>query len=79
MICFHFFFPDIDECTHGTHECSCNELMECHVSCTNDVPFYTCSCSEGFELDVSARTCVGMLPLNVTGTEKNKRERRLMI
>lgn len=44
--------PDVDECSENLHACS--DL------CINILGSYTCSCSEGFQLEDDLRTCTGM-------------------
>ena len=45
---------DIDECVTGAHNCS--GLAQC----VNEVGFFQCTCPEGYRLDDSRASCVGM-------------------
>lgn len=58
-----FFFIDIDECAHGTHNCHSSR-----ASCTNTVGFFSCSCNSAYTGD--GRTCnlvSGNLQCAITG------------
>ena len=45
---------DIDECVTGAHNCS--GLAQC----VNEVGFFRCTCPEGYRLDDSRASCIGM-------------------
>ena len=45
-----FAHIDIDECSEGTS--GCNQI------CSNTLGSYTCSCQDGYELDIDNHTCI---------------------
>ena len=45
-------FPDVDECTTGSHNCHAN------ATCTNIDGTYSCACISGYE--GNGTTCTGM-------------------
>ena len=50
--CIYFPYPDIDECSDGTHNCS--------QTCNNTEGGFTCGCNNGYLLDSDEVTCNGM-------------------
>ena len=51
MITLLVHATDIDECVEGTHQCAQN--------CHNNIGSYTCSCRDGYRLNVDERACDG--------------------
>ena len=48
---YTFIYPDIDECSDGTHVCT--------ETCTNTDGSFTCGCNSGCLLDDDGFTCHG--------------------
>ena len=53
---------DANECSLGTHACTCGGLAGCTALCTDTAGSYTCGCSAGYVLNTDGVTCVGELP-----------------
>lgn len=52
---------DINECAVNNGNCTCRDGLEglCSASCNNLNGSHACECSEGYQLDVDQRTCIG--------------------
>ena len=50
---YTFIYPDIDECSDGTHVCTPH-------TCINTDGSYTCGCNTGYLLETDEITCRGM-------------------
>eukprot|EP00058_Branchiostoma_floridae_P012045 XP_002597533.1 hypothetical protein BRAFLDRAFT_219757 [Branchiostoma floridae] len=48
---FFLLFPDVDECTTGSHDCDVN------ANCTNTIGSFDCRCVVGYQGD--GKTCSG--------------------
>ena len=55
-LCIIFFTLDVDECTHGSHQCHAE-----HATCANTMGSYTCACKPGFTGDgrTDSSSCAG--------------------
>ena len=47
-----------NECLTGSHDCSCNDLEGCAVTCVDSVGTYSCYCNAGFVLFTDRLTCI---------------------
>ena len=50
----HCLLADIDECVTGAHNCSSP------ARCVNEDGFFRCTCPEGYHLDDSQASCIGL-------------------
>ena len=48
-------FKDIDECNQNKDNCDAN------AECTNEVPFFSCSCNDGYKGDGTIGDCTSKL------------------
>ncbi len=56
---------DVNECALDMTRCTCNGLVGCYTTCTNDDGSYTCGCSPGFDVDLDRITCQGTLTFSL--------------
>ncbi len=61
-----FGFPDVNECTLGTHTCTSAAL------CRNTVGSYTCLCEAGFRSTGPGQPCVGGYSRSEVGTAQHR-------
>ena len=65
VILFNNFFTSVNECE--------NDNGGCAQGCVDTLASYTCSCNDGYILDVDKKGCIGKFEYNANlNTARNK-------